>query len=73
MADITLHIDENITGESRNILIEKIRQCEGVSSVQSSNSQSHLLIVNYDSKVITSAELLDVLMEQGLHGELVGM
>jgi hypothetical protein len=73
LADVTIHIDETMDEEGKIKLEEAFRNRAGVVSVHINPDRPHLVIVEYNPKMINSRDLVDIPRFQGLHGELVGL
>jgi hypothetical protein len=73
MADVTVHINEAIDHDRRTQLADTIRAHKGVMAVAHHDEKSHLMIIEYDPDTVTSLELLQVTLDQGLHAQLIGM
>lgn len=73
LADVTIHIDETMDEEVQVKLEEAIRNRDGVVSVRINPDRPHLVLVEYNPRMIRSLDLLDITKFQGLHGELVGL
>ena len=73
LVDVTIHVDEGINEDQQNTIIEVLRDCNGVVAIGHQHKSFHLFIVEYDPELVNSKELLDVVKEQGVHAELVGL
>lgn len=73
MADVTIHIDETIDSEGRTKIVDKVRAHKGVMGVAHHDQTSHLMIVEYDPATVNSAELLQAVLDQGVHAQLIGL
>jgi hypothetical protein len=73
LADVTIHIDESLDEEGKAKLEDALRNREGVVSVLINPDRPHLVVVEYNPKVIRSRDLVDVPRFMGMHGELVGL
>jgi len=73
LVDVTLHIDQELSEEQLNGLETHFRKRDGVVSVHFNPAKPHLLLVEYNPKLVNSMDLLDILRYRGLHGELVGL
>ena len=73
LADVTLHIDETLSRESRAEIEEKVRALEGVISVHNPDERPHLAVVEYNPAVASSHAILDVVIGSGVHAELIGL
>ena len=73
LADISLHIDENLSAEQRGMVEESLRALDGVVSVHNSDKTPHLVVVEYDPSVMDSQRILNRVTAQGAHAQLVGL
>jgi hypothetical protein len=73
LADVTIHIDESMDEDGKTKLEEAFRSRDGVVSVLINPDRPHLVVVEYNPKIIKSRDLVDIPRFQGLHGELVGL
>ena len=75
LADVTLHVDEELNQEARDALEDALRQRDGVVSVHFNTNAAHphLAIIEFNPEKVSSRDLLSILQYQGYHGELVGL
>ena len=73
IADVTIHIDENIDPETRVSLENRLLALDGVTAASSQNRTSHLLVVKFDSERLQSHDILRAVTATGLHAELIGL
>lgn len=73
MADIMLHIDEDLDNQEQSILAKQVRDLTGVIGLGYHDTKPHLMIIEYDQDVTTPKMLLHQVNNCGLHAELVGM
>ena len=73
LADVTIHIDENLDADARAKLEEGLRSQDGITSVHSSEKTPHLVVVTYDLSHIKSKEILRVVLGENIHAELIGL
>lgn len=73
LADVTLHVKQNLNPQELEKLENIIRQKEGVVSVHIDPKKTHLIVVEYNPKKVHSGDLITILREQGLKGELIGL
>jgi len=73
LADVTLHVDEELKDEARAKLEEAFRSREGVISVHNAEGKPHLWVLEFNPEIIHARDLLSIVNYQGLHGELVGL
>lgn len=73
LCDVMIHIDENLTAQRRHEVETRLRELDGVVSVANHNERPHLTIIEYLHEKIDSKGLLDLVRDQGVHAELVGL
>ena len=73
LADITLHIDEDLSAEQRGTIEESLRALDRVVSVHNSDKVPHLTVIEYDPSVMDSQRILKRVTDQGAHAQLVGL
>ena len=75
LADVTLHIDEELSAEARGALEDALRERDGVVSVHFNTNAAHphLAVVEFNPERVNSRDLLNIVEYQGYHGELVGL
>jgi hypothetical protein len=73
LADIVVHVDEDLSPERRSQVEDSLRMIEGLVSVHNPDDRSHLFVVQYVPNKTSSAEILQTVTSQGVHAELVGL
>jgi methyl coenzyme M reductase subunit D len=73
LADVTIHIDQNLKPEETEKLENALRNKDGVVSVHINPQKKHLIVVEYNPETMHSADLIDIVRHQGLQGELIGL
>ena len=73
LADVTLHIDENLNDEQRGSIEESIRALDGVVSVHNPDNTPHLTMVEYNPEVTSSSAILERVTRQGAHAQIIGL
>lgn len=73
VADVTIHIDNNLDAEDRALLEDELRAMNGVISVRISEKTSHLVVVGYNPQLTSSQAILATVTAKDGHAELVGM
>lgn len=73
LADVTIHIDENLESSTRAVIEEKLRAIDGVVSVHNPDDKPHLAIVEYNPSKVKSMTLLEAVQGEGVHAELIGL
>jgi len=73
MADVMVHIDETVDPERRAKIADTVRAHKGVMAVAHHDEKPHLMIIEYDPDAVTSQQLLQVVLGQGVHAELIGL
>jgi hypothetical protein len=73
VADVTIHIDENLELAKRGEVDSRLRAIDGVVSVHNSADRPHLTVVKYDPQKVRALGLLDSVKSLGVHAELIGL
>ena len=75
LADVTLHVDEELNPQARDALEDALRQRDGVVSVHFNTNAAHphLAVIEFVPERVNSRDLLSIVRYQGYHGELVGL
>lgn len=71
-ADVLLRIEENLDDEQRIILDHKIREDEGVVSVDIPQASRHMMLVHYNPEMTQSWRILRLVNAQGIHADIAG-
>ena len=69
---VVVHINENLDGDNRKELSQKIGSLEGVLSAGVQEQRPHLMIVDYDPHQTKSLDVLSGVTNSGVHAQLVG-
>ncbi|MBL3527746.1 MAG: ATP-binding protein [gamma proteobacterium endosymbiont of Lamellibrachia anaximandri] len=73
LADVTIHVDENLDKATLDQLQTSFRERDGVVSVHVDERRPHLFLLEYNPKLVSGQDLLSITQFQGLHAELVGL
>lgn len=73
LADVTIHVDENLDAAQRAEIEHKLRAIDGVVSVSNHDARPHLSIVEYDPNKVASSALLDAVRRENVHAEMIGL
>jgi len=73
LADVTLHIDENLGPIDRGRLEDVLRSIDGVVSVHNPAERPHLAVVEYIPAKTSSSNILSTVRGEGMHAELIGL
>jgi hypothetical protein len=73
LADVTLHIDENLGPIDRGRLDDVLRAIDGVVSVHNPAEKPHLAVVEYIPAKTSSSDILTSVRSVGMHAELIGL
>ena len=69
---VVVHIDESLSSDSRDELLQKIEAIDGVLSADLQDQRPHLMIVDYNPDQTKSLDVLSGVQNSGLHAQLVG-
>ncbi len=70
--EVVVHINEELSKESRDSLSQKVCKLNGVVSADVADQRPHLMIVGYNSETTQSLQVLDGVNNNGVHAQLVG-
>jgi hypothetical protein len=73
LADVTIHVDEDLGAVERADIEQRLRAIDGVVSVHNPDDKPHLTVVEYNPQKVKSKALLDAVKSSGVHAELVGL
>ncbi len=73
MANVILHIDEDLDTEQCRSLQKALAMQQGVINACISDRHTHLMVLDYDEREVRSGDLLGEIESRGLHAELVGL
>jgi hypothetical protein len=73
MAGVTLHIDEGTTHDERETFRDSLLTLNGVMAAACHDEKSHLILIEYDPKIINSIEFVNAASRSGFHAELIGI
>lgn len=73
LADVTIHIDADVSDKIRGQVEDSLRGLDDVVSVHMPEDKRHLLIVQYNPDKTTSGVLLAAVRELAGHAELIGL
>ena len=73
MVDVTLHIDEHISHEGREIFRDSLLNMDGVMTADCRDEKPHLLIIEYDPDTINSINFVKAAQDHSLHAQLIGL
>jgi len=70
--EVVVHIDEELTKGSQEMLSDKVCNIEGVETANLANKRPHLMIVGFNSQEIETLNVLNGVRNTGVHAQLVG-
>lgn len=73
MVDVLIHVHPDLSTQQRDKMEEELRGYPGMLSVHFNPEHPHLLIVEYDPKTISSAEILKHVGERGVQASRIGL
>lgn len=69
---LVLHVDDTLGESRRSDIEEAIEDTQGVTSAHFTDRRPHLMVVEYDPELTSSASILDRINHQSVHAELIG-
>jgi cell division protein FtsX len=73
IADVTVHIDENLEHSKLQEIADEVRKIDGIESVTFHDDKPHLMIVQYDPNQTDSSSIHQAVTAKGVHAELLGL
>ncbi len=73
IADVIIHVNENLNERALQTLEDAIREDWGVVAVGHNPKLPHLMMLAYDSTVARSNSVMHQFQKRGLHAQLVGL
>jgi len=70
--DFIIHIDEELSTDQIHVIENVIGRDLGIHSVCVNDQHRHLMLVDYDPQEISSKTILNNVVRQGVHAQLVG-
>ncbi|MBT3205515.1 MAG: ATP-binding protein [Gammaproteobacteria bacterium] len=72
MSDVTIHIDETLDSSTIQEIQQDLSRVAGIDKINSQERNPHLMVIEYDRKMMSSSSILSTFTSQGLHAELIG-
>ena len=69
---LVLHVDDTLADERRSDIELALTSEQGVSSAHFTDRRPHLMVVEYDPDLTSSAHILNMVSAQRVHAELIG-
>ena len=73
LADVMVHIDQNLSPEQRSFIEMTLRAMDGVVSVRNPDGRPHLSVIEYVPGKTSSQAILSAVTGRGVHAELIGL
>ena len=73
LADVTIHIDKDVSDEIRGQVEAALRGLDDVVSVHMPEDKRHLVVVEYNPDKVSSGVVLGAVREMAGHAELIGL
>ena len=73
LAEVTLHIDEDISHDEREAFRDILLAMDGVMAAACHDAKPHLMLVEYNPDAVNSISFVDAAKKKNLHAELIGL
>jgi hypothetical protein len=70
--EIVIHIDESLSDNQRVTLTSALTEREGIRSAEFCTLRDHLVLVNYDSRRLSSLDVLQLVSGEKVTAQLIG-
>ena len=71
--EVVIHVDETLGDEEQNQLIENLQKHEGIENARFSAGREHLMVIDYNSNKLNTADVLGYVRQQNFHAEIIGI
>jgi hypothetical protein len=73
LAEVTLHIDEDISHDKREEFRDVLLAMDGVMAAAYHDEKPHLMLIEYNPDAVNSIRFVDAAKKKNLHVELIGL
>lgn len=71
--EIVIHVDERLSEEQQASLISNLQGRDGVEMASFTTGRDHLMVIDYDSSKLHSADVLGYVKQENVSAELIGI
>jgi hypothetical protein len=71
--EVVIHVDETLTDEQRTTLVRNLSGHDGIENARFTAGRNHLMLIDYDSNMLHSIDILNYLKQENVNAELVGI
>jgi hypothetical protein len=72
LAEVVVHIDEDLADEQREILEQDLRTLRGILDLSFCRNRHHLMIVQYQPEMVSSTRLIEQVRRLAGRAQLIG-
>ena len=70
--EIVVHVNEGLDETQRKALVSALQNTDGITVAEFCPLRDHLLLVRYDTDVLSSQDVLSRVAAQNVHAQLLG-
>jgi hypothetical protein len=71
--EIVVHVDEALDNEQQASLLSNLQGHDGVEKASFTAGRDHLMVIDYDSNKLSSADVLGYVKQENVNAELIGI
>ena len=71
-ASATIYTKDDLSQDLRTQILDQLKSRKGVGTASNRNEKAKIFIVHYRPKEVTAHDLLQVVLDTGVHAKMVG-
>jgi len=71
--EVVIHVDETLNDDHRASLVSSLQQRDGVEKARFTQGRNHLMVIDYDSNKLNTADVLGYVKQENVNAELIGI
>lgn len=71
-ASATIYVNDDLSHELRVQILDRLNSHRGVETAINKDEKEHIFIVRYSSGEVTGHDLLQIVLDSGVHAKMVG-
>jgi hypothetical protein len=71
--EIVIHVDETLGDEKQTSMVDNLQKHAGIEKARFTAGREHLMVIDYDSNKLNTADILAYVKQEHVHAELIGI
>ena len=71
--EVVVHVDETLSEEQQARMVGNLLRRDGVEKARFTSGRPHLMLIDYDSNKLHTADVLAYVRQENVNAELVGI